>query len=290
MGALEHRAARAQATMRAFLSALLAALIAVLSACGGGGGGGTPATPTPPPAEPPVASPPPVNSPPPASPTDVALLFFGNSHTAYHDVPGLVAAMLRQARPDRSVLAQAAPGYLFLDDRLRDASSLSLFESRGWTHLVLQAQRYSSSGQFSYSTAEAQEWVRLARARNMRPLMFPEWPRRGIDETARIYALYAGIGSVAGACVAPVPQAFDRALLQNAQLRLHDADGNHSSPEGALLAAFILYASASGESPGELGTVLASTVSASTQALLRRIAVDSLAAGPGASAHCPDGG
>ena len=64
----------------------LAALVfATLSSCGGSGGSSTGALTTPPP--------------PASAPADINLLFFGNSHTAANDVPGLVAALVRAARP-----------------------------------------------------------------------------------------------------------------------------------------------------------------------------------------------
>ena len=55
-----------------------------------------------------------------------------------------------------------APGSMFLDQRVNDAATLGLLRSQNWSYVVLQAQQYSSSGQFTYSTAEAEELVALA--------------------------------------------------------------------------------------------------------------------------------
>lgn len=52
-----------------------------------------------------------------------------------------------------------------------------MLASQRWSFVILQAQKYSTSGQFSCSTAEAKEFVRLARAQGAVPIMFPEWPR-----------------------------------------------------------------------------------------------------------------
>src|SRR3954471_13310662 len=128
----EHAAdepARYRGTM---FRALIAAFL--LTACSGGGGGGNSPTPDPPP----TAAP------------QVSLLFMGNSHTAVNGLPQMVAAMVRAAWPGRTVEAVEAPGWMFLEERARDAPSLALLRSRAWKFVVLQAQEYSSSGMFEY--------------------------------------------------------------------------------------------------------------------------------------------
>lgn len=229
------------------------ALLALAPACGGGGEASVP-------------------GPVPPAKADIALLFYGNSHTRTNDVPGLVASLLRAVRPGRSVEAVTAPGSQFLDERLSDAPSRDVLASRRWSAVVFQAQKYSASGQFSYSTVEAAQWVRLARDNGAVPVLFPEWPRLGVDETPRIFELYVSIAAQAPACVAPVPQAWDIALARQALLPLHAPDGNHSQPAGALLAALVIASTIAGDSPAAMPTLAAIAVDAATQAELRAAA------------------
>jgi hypothetical protein len=49
---------------------------------------------------------------------DVTLLFMGNSHASYNDLPGMVVAMLQAQLTGRSVAAAIAPGFMFLDPRV----------------------------------------------------------------------------------------------------------------------------------------------------------------------------
>jgi hypothetical protein len=72
------------------------------------------------------------------------------------------------------------------------------------------------------------------------PILFPEWPRFGIDESQRIYALHFSIAQKQPACVAPIPQAFDLAKVRTPDIGLHSPDGNHSSPAGAFLASLVI--------------------------------------------------
>lgn len=246
-------------------SALFVALtvIASLLGCGGNGSGGMESTGT-------VV----FDDVPPSS-ADISLLFMGNSHTTVNDVPGMIAAMMRAARPGKTVAAVVAPGSMFLEERFHDAASMNLLRSQRWSAVVLQAQKYSSSGLYTYSTAEAGEIIKITRLVGGLPIMFPEWPRRNIDETQRIYDLHVSIAQKDPACVAPIPQAWDLALARNPALILHASDGNHSAPAGAFLAALVLFATMSNESPLNAPT-LQIDVDPATQAFLREIAAETV--------------
>jgi hypothetical protein len=245
--------------------AFLAALALFLTACGGGGdtqpgdtqsGGAT-------------------SGPPPAT-ADISLLFMGNSHTSVNNLTGMVAEMVRAGKPGKTVASVQAPGSMFLEDRVHDTPSIDLLRSQQWSAVILQAQKYSESGQFVYSTEEAKELVRMSRAQHAVPIMFPEWPRRGINETQRIFDLHVSIAQAEAACVPPIPQAFDLALAREPALVLHASDGNHSSPAGAFLAALVLYATITGLSPLDLPALPQFPVNTATQATLRGIAAETV--------------
>jgi hypothetical protein len=212
----------------------------------------------------------------PAARADIALLFMGNSHTSSNGLPEMVAAMVRAALPGKSVEAVVAPGSMFLDERATDAGTLQLLRSRNWSFVVLQAQKYSTSGLFAYSTLEAELLIRIAREILAVPILFPEWPRRGIAETLRIFDLLASIARRQPACVAPIGQAWDLAIARHPELALHAADGNHSTPAGAFLAALIIATTITGFSPGGLPTFEDIGVDAAVQAQLRAIAAETV--------------
>jgi hypothetical protein len=239
---------------------LLAALVLFLTACGGSGdtarGGAT--------------------SGPPPTTVDISMLFMGNSHTSFNDLTKMVADMVRAGKPGRTVASVEAPGWMFLEERVHDTASVNLLNSQNWSFVILQAQKYSTSGQFSYSTEEAKELIRMSRARHAVPVMFPEWPQRNVDETQRIYDLHVSIAQAEPACVAPVGQAWDLALQRNPTLVLHDSDGNHSAPAGAFLAALVLYATITGLSPLDLPNFSQYPVSAGVQTTLRGIAAETV--------------
>ncbi len=237
-------------------------LALLLAACGGGSGDTQPGGVAP--------------DPPPAASADISLLFMGNSHTVANNLPNMVADMVRAGKPGKTVAAVVAPGGMFLEERLHDAPTLALMRSQDWSLVILQAQKYSTSGQFSYSTAEAKELIRISRAQRAVPVMFPEWPRKDIDETQRIYDLHVSIAQGEPACVAPIGQAWDLALARDPTLTLHAADGNHSAPAGAFLTALVLYATITGQSPLDLVPMPRYPVELSLQETLRGIAAETV--------------
>lgn len=239
---------------------LLTALMMLMAACGGSGAGGAS-----------QGSGGVVSGPPPAK-ADISLLFMGNSHTSANNLTGMVAAMVRAGRVGKTVAAVEAPGSMFLDERSSDPPSLNLLRGQEWGFAIFQAQKYSASGQVSYSTAEAEELIRVARQSKAVPVLFPEWPRRDVAETQRIYDLHVSIAQKEAACVAPIGQAWDLSLARYPALTLHAADGNHSAPAGAFLAALVLYATITGLSPLDLPPLQQFGVDAGTQAILRGIA------------------
>jgi hypothetical protein len=204
----------------------------------------------------------------------------GNSHTSFNDLSTLVADLVRASNPGKTVASVEAPGWMFLDERLHDEPSMDLLRSQNWSFVILQAQKYSSSGQFEYSTDEAKELIRTGRQQHAVPVMFPEWPRRGVVETQRIYDLHVSIAQAEPACVAPVGQAWDLALTRDPTLTLHADDGNHSAPAGAFLAALVLYATITGQSPLDVPPMPQYPVDVALQATLRGFAAETVATVP----------
>jgi hypothetical protein len=236
-------------------------VVAALAACGGGGGGSG-------------------SQPPAVAPADISLLFMGNSHTSTNSLPDMVAAMVRAARPNRSVAQVEAPGLLFLGERATDPASLALLRDHAWTFVVLQAQEYSSSGLVDYPIDGAETLVRMATAQNAVPILFPEWPRKGIDESQRIYQLHVSIARATPACVAPIPQAFDLAAVRAPDLVLHASDGNHSSPAGAFLAALVIANTMTAFAPDAIPYLAQFPVDEVTQQRLKLVASETVAANP----------
>ena len=177
-----------------------------------------------------------------ADDSDYAVLLLGNSHSSRGDLPGMLQQLLASGG-NASAKVEAARHWAFLAERLEDGKTQEILGSRPWTHVVLQAQKYSTSGQYIYPTAAAEEWIRRSRSIGAQPILFPEWARRGnTEEGVRVHRLHLEIAAREPACVAPIGLAWEIMLDTNPGIRLHKSDGNHANRTGALLTAYVLYA------------------------------------------------
>jgi len=168
------------------------------------------------------------------------VLLTGNSHAAGLQL--VLEKLLIQSQPGKSVDVQVAPRFSFLADRVNDGVSEQKLESEQWTHVILQAQKYSSTGTNSYPTTAAEYWIRGSKEQGATPIMFPEHPRKGNTwEGQTLWNLHSGIANRENACVAPVGLVWDEVIFRDGSLVLHLPDGNHASDTGLLLTALVFY-------------------------------------------------
>jgi len=200
----------------------------------------------------------------------MTVLWFGNSHTHGHSLPAVVSRLLK-AGAGIDAQMTVAPGYWFLDERWQLAADQQLIQSKNWTAVVLQAQKYSTTGQFVYSTQETQQWIALAKSLKIMPVLYPEHPRAGNQvEGQRVYQLHLTIAALEPACVAPVGPLWDEQRRQTPTLSLHEPDGNHFNAEGALLTAYLFYELLSGQPASALPDLPELPVAINSQQQLRR--------------------
>jgi hypothetical protein len=206
---------------------------------------------------------------------DFEVLFIGNSHSSANKLPQLLATLIKTSAPDVDVNTGLAPSYRFLDERINDGVTLEVLHARQWTHVFLQAQKYSTTGRYYYPTDAAQEWVKNIKLLQATPIMFPEWPRyRNTQEGQRIYQLHLSIADQEAACVAPVGPVWDEFSRRHPNIKLHASDGNHSNLNGALLTAYVFFQIITSKPANVLGYIPQIAVSEPIQEKLKVVALD----------------
>lgn len=201
----------------------------------------------------------------------IALL--GNSHVRGNNLAEVLQQLLQVGRPQASVQTVVAGGAGFLDERLMDSETESLLVTQYWSHVIVQGQKYSTSGLVNYPTDAAKFWLALIKSRQATPILFPEHARyQNNEEGNRVYALHRTIAEEEAACVAPVPLAWYASIRQQPELRLHMADGNHANAAGTLLTAMLFYEVITGDPVDQLPYIPAISVSRSNQQQLRQLA------------------
>ncbi|TQV76798.1 hypothetical protein FLL45_02245 [Aliikangiella marina] len=215
-----------------------------------------------------------------AAKADWELLFIGNSHTAQNRLPLLVASLIElgsQTRGEHSTAyAYLDISAMFLDERSTSGRTYKQIKDRGWTHIVLQGQKYSTTGLYTYPTDITEEWINIITEHAATPILFPEHPREGNgEEGLRVHNLHVDIAYRVSACVAPISLAWDLSRERYPEIRLH-SDGNHANMNGTLLTAYIFYETITGFSARELPAVETIAVEVATQLKLKTVAAEIL--------------
>jgi hypothetical protein len=196
------------------------------------------------------------------------VLLMGNSHAA--GLRLILGRLLVLGQPDKSVNVQLAPRSVFLAERVNDGVNEQRLESESWTHVILQAQKYSSSGAYTYPTTAAEYWIRGSKELGATPIMFPEHPRRGNGwEGQTLWDLHKGIAARENTCVAPVGLVWDEVLFRDTSLLLHQPDGNHASETGALLTALVFYQIITGQPVNSLPELSEFGIDSATEQMLK---------------------
>ncbi|MEZ9140408.1 MULTISPECIES: hypothetical protein [unclassified Shewanella] len=204
------------------------------------------------------------------------VLLFGNSHVSAQ--ASLITKLILAGNSNVQVSAvNAAGGYL--DNPVSQQRRLDILASKSWSHIILQAQKYSQSGTVSYPIIAARTWIATAKESAITPILFPEHPQKGRpDEGRQVHSLHQSIAAVQKACVAPVGLAWNKTLMTDPSFKLHSTDGNHASLMGNLLTALVFYEVITGQSADLLPYIADIAVEESTQQLLGQIASETIQA------------
>lgn len=173
-------------------------------------------------------------------PASQSILFIGNSHTSGHDVPGMVRQLAENDGSGRRVRVEAS-FVSFLEDSPNSPEVVSLVRSKRWSAIFLQGLKLSSSHQYQYDHTGAVTIAKLAKLHSDKPYFFIEWPRRGWNEAEWIVGEYTPVSKASDVPMAKAGMAWPGVIAEFPNLSLWASDGNHSSLEGAYLAACGLY-------------------------------------------------
>jgi len=199
------------------------------------------------------------------------VLLMGNSHAIA--LRPVLETVLRNGQPGKTSQVQLAPGSAYLAERVADGSSEQSLESRAWSHVILQAQKYSTTGTVDYPTTAAEYWIRGSKEQGATPILFPEHPQRGnTREGPYLYELHSAIAQREPACVAPVGLVWDEVLQRDPSLVLHQPDGNHASQAGLYLTALVFYQIITGQPADAIPDLSGVGVAPATQQMMKETA------------------
>ena len=189
------------------------------------------------------------------APTELRVLFVGNSLTSGNDVPGLVRR-LAEADGRRVRVFSVAENDFGLEEHWKDGRALRQIARGRWDVVVLQ-QGPSALPQSRVILRDyARRFSEPILKAGARPAMYMVWPSApraaDFDRVVESYALAArDIGGI----LLPVGQAWRNAWARQPQLTLYAADGLHASAEGSWLAALVIYCGLTERQPRDLAAL-----------------------------------
>lgn len=196
------------------------------------------------------------------------ILFLGNSHTSFNDVPGLVEQLIESGGA-KTVTTKLMSGS-FLDGIAARRDVQEAIKTGGWNVVVMQGHKISGSGRFIYSTDAAEKLSKLSHDSGAQVVWYSEWARRGVKgESERTQKIYQQISDVNHDRLAPVGEAWKAVFAKRPQIVLHRADGNHANAQGALLAALTLSVAITGDDCAMLPAIQLKEIDTDTQAFFK---------------------
>lgn len=210
-----------------------------------------------------------------SSASEYRILIMGNSHAAA--LQPVLADLLALGQSGKPVDVQLSSSASFLDARVNDGFSEQRLESQPWTHVILQGQKYSTTGANTYPTDAAEYWVRGSKLQGATPIMFPEHPREGNTwEGQTLWELHQGIALRENTCVAPIGLVWDEVVFRAPLVELHESDGNHANGTGALLTALVFYPIITGQPVESLPQLSSFAIDVATETTMREVASELL--------------
>lgn len=171
------------------------------------------------------------------------ILFIGNSHTYYHEMPQMAVQLAKAAGHERrlSVETSTASG-VSLQWHWNNQRTRELVAQGDWDAVVLQER----SGGPMEDKASMHMHARLLHGEIQKhgaeTVFYMTWARTYQPGTQpEITAAYEELAEELDATLAPVGEAWRRALDADPDLRLHAPDGRHADPSGSYVAACVFY-------------------------------------------------
>lgn len=168
------------------------------------------------------------------------VLFIGNSHTYFNDMPQLFAQIVRASgeAADVTMLTHGGKGW---DFHVKEPEVRFNIRFGGYDAVVLQhsAHPMGDPDVMAQCGATLIDWVKEAGAR---PVLYMTWTTKADGESAQdgMSAAYEHIAQTNACEVAPVGRvwwAFHRRMPES---ELYAPDGKHASEEGSRLAAYTI--------------------------------------------------
>ena len=172
------------------------------------------------------------------------LLFVGNSHTYYNDLPARVMELLA-ATGEKSHATMVTRGGKSLTFHASEPSALFNIRYGGYDTVIAQDRGASFDAAQFEEGAEA--LYQAATAAGSRFMLYMPWVLRDARDTQRVMTeAYLSFARKHGCRFAPCGETYTRLLSTLTLDDLYREDGNHATPLGTYIAAVTIFYTVTG--------------------------------------------
>lgn len=168
------------------------------------------------------------------------VLFVGNSHTYFNDMPELFARMCERLcgkRPEVMMLAYSGRALQWHREEYFSLRFALLYGRYDYCVLQQQAHPFPPEEE---TRAAVRRILSLCRAGGARPVLFMTWAQQSEPEMSAVMnRFYRALAAETGALLAPVGELFARVRDEHPEIGLYWQDGAHASPYGSYLSAAV---------------------------------------------------
>lgn len=167
------------------------------------------------------------------------VLFIGNSHTYFNDMPYIFKQICQENSIDVEV-TMLARGYKGLDYHCKEPQTRFNILYGNYDYIVLQHLQSGFSKEVLYnSTKMLKEWINISGAT---PILYMTWSMKAEREKQKeLSEGYKEVGEKLGITVAPVGEVWWRYFDSYPEDILYFKDDKHASKLGSTLAAYTIF-------------------------------------------------
>jgi len=170
----------------------------------------------------------------------LGILFIGNSHTYYNDMPLMVQRRAIEEGFDCRI-TMIAHGCWYLEQHAEEPDVRFNILFGGYDYVVLQeyAQPFGPEEKFAKAAKKLNSWIRDA---GSIPVIYETWAAKDKPEDqAYMNEVHRRIAEEIGALIAPVGENWWGYSKSWPDLEMYDPDGEHASKQGSDFAAKYIW-------------------------------------------------
>ncbi len=170
----------------------------------------------------------------------IGILFIGNSHTYYHDLPARVSMMAQESGYDCEVTMLAHGGW-YLQQHIKEPEVRFNIKYGNYNYVVLQEHSHPFDDIQGYIEAATMlsDWIRNAGGK---PVIYGTWARKNEEPVQKtMNSVNRKLSEDLKALYAPVGESWWEYKRSWPDIELYDDDGAHASKRGIEFAAKIIW-------------------------------------------------